>query len=51
MTRLLRRFVNLLRRERLERELDAELRAHLQLDMERNLRAGMPPAEARRRVS
>ena len=48
MTRLLRRLVNLFRRERLERELDAELRAHLQLDMERNLRAGMPPAEARR---
>jgi predicted permease len=44
----MRRLINAFRRERLERELDAELRAHIQLDIDRNLRAGMPPAEARR---
>ena len=40
--------VNLFRRGRQERELDAELRAHLALHIEENLRAGMHPAEARR---
>ena len=48
MTRWVRRLFNGFRTERLERELDAELRVHLQLDIDRNQRAGMPPAEARR---
>ena len=42
------RLVNLFRRERLERELDAELQAYLELDVEENIRRGMAPREARR---
>ena len=42
------RLVNLFRRDRLERELDAELRAYLELDVEENIRRGMAPPEARR---
>ena len=42
------RLVNLFRRERIERELDAELQAYLELDVEENIRRGMPPKEARR---
>ena len=40
------RLLNLFRRERLERELDAELRAYLELDVEENVRRGMAPTEA-----
>ncbi len=32
MTRWIRRLINLFRRERLERELDAELQTHLRMD-------------------
>ena len=42
------RVMNLFRRDRLERELDAELRAYLELDVEENIRRGMAPREARR---
>ena len=42
------RLMNLFRRNRLERELDAELRAYLELDVEENVRRGMAPQEARR---
>ncbi len=42
------RLVNLFRRERIERELDAELQAYLELDVEENIRHGMAPKEARR---
>ena len=42
------RLVNLFRRERLERELDAELQAYLALDVEESIRRGMAPGEARR---
>ncbi len=42
------RLVNLFRRERLEHELDAELLAYLELDIEENIRRGMAPREARR---
>ena len=42
------RLVNLFRRERIERELDAELQAYLELDVEENIRRGMAPEEARR---
>ncbi len=48
MTQWIRRLINLFRRERMERELEAELESHLGLETDRNLRAGMPPAEARR---
>ena len=39
---------NLLRRDRVERDLDDELRATLDLLVEEKARAGMPPDEARR---
>ena len=42
------RLVNLFRCERIERELDAELQAYLELDIEENIRRGMAPREARR---
>ena len=42
------RLMNLFRRDRLDRELDAELRAYLELDVEENVRRGMAPREARR---
>ncbi len=42
------RFTSLFRRERLERELDAELRYHIDMLVEQNLKTGMSPAAARR---
>ena len=42
------RLVNLFRRERIERELDAELQAYLELEVDENIRRGMAPQEARR---
>ena len=42
------RLLNLFRRDRLERDLDAELRSYLELDIEENIRRGMTPGEARR---
>ena len=42
------RLVNLRRRERLEHELDVELQAYLELDVQENIRRGMSPKEARR---
>jgi putative ABC transport system permease protein len=44
----LHRLRNLFRKERLERELNDELAAHLELHIADNLRAGMSPEEARR---
>src|SRR5947209_1854221 len=44
------RFVNLFRKQKLDRELSAELESHLQLHIEDNLRAGMSTVEARRRA-
>ena len=41
-------FRNLLRRDRTERDLDAEVRAHLDLLIQEKLREGLPPHEARR---
>jgi putative ABC transport system permease protein len=38
------------RRQRADRSLDAELSFHLEMETERNMRAGVPPAEARRRA-
>ena len=40
----------LLRRRRVESELDRELRLHLELETEENVRRGMAPDEARRRA-
>ena len=39
---------NLFRRSRVDREIDDELKAHIEMRMEDNLRAGMSPEEARR---
>src|SRR3981189_2114256 len=43
-----RRMANLLHRSRIDRDIDAELQAHLALRTEDNLAAGMSPEEARR---
>ena len=43
-----RRFANLFRRSRVDREIDAELQSHIALRIDDNLAAGMSPAEARR---
>jgi predicted permease len=45
---LLHRLSALLRRRRLEDDLDAELRSHLEMAVELNLRKGMTAADARR---
>lgn len=45
---LSRRFANLFRRSRVDREIDAELQAHIDLRMEANVAAGMTAEEARR---
>ena len=45
---LLRRIGNLFRRSRLDGEIDAELRAHIEMRIEDNIAAGMTPQEARR---
>src|SRR5829696_5549672 len=42
------RLGSLFRRQRLERELDAELRYHLDMLIEQNIGRGMPPETARR---
>ncbi len=44
----LRRSANLIRRSRVDREIDAELKAHIEMRTEDNLAAGMSPDEARR---
>ncbi len=40
----------LLRKERVERELDAEVRFHIEMETQQNVRSGMSAAEARRRA-
>ena len=42
------RLASLFRRDRLETELDAELQYHIDMLIEQNIAAGMPPDEARR---
>jgi len=46
--RLLHRLAALFRRDRLDRELDAEMADHLDLAIDENLREGMSPQDARR---
>ncbi|MFN2567634.1 MAG: ADOP family duplicated permease [Gemmatimonadaceae bacterium] len=46
--RIGRRVRSLLHRPRAERELEAELRFHLEMEMEKHVRAGLTPGEARR---
>jgi putative ABC transport system permease protein len=47
---LRRRWEVVFRKEDAERELDEELRFHLEKEIETHVAAGMPPAEARRRA-
>src|SRR5215467_6478192 len=44
LTFIIRRLIH---RRRAERELDEEIRAHLEIETERNIAGGMPPEEAR----
>jgi putative ABC transport system permease protein len=46
-----RRLRAVVRRDEVERELDEELTFHLEMETEKNLRAGMSPDEARRRAA
>src|ERR1700728_4575346 len=45
---MLRRFSNLFRSHKLQREIEAELRSHTEMRIEDTLAAGMTPEEARR---
>jgi len=45
---LMRRVSNLLSRAKADREIDAELRSHIEMRVEENLAVGMTPEEARR---
>ena len=45
---MLRRISNLFSRPKLGREIDAELRSHIEMRIEDNIAAGMSPGEARR---
>ena len=45
---VLRRITNLFHRSKLDEEIDAELRSHIEMRTADNLAAGMPPEEARR---
>ena len=44
---LLRRIVNLLRRSKMDREIEAELKSHIEMWIEENVAAGMTSDEAR----
>jgi putative ABC transport system permease protein len=50
LRRIIRRLSIFFRSDRLEREMDEELRTHLEMEIEDNLRTGMEPEEARRRA-
>jgi predicted permease len=45
---IVQRMANLFRKSRVNREIEAELRAHVEMRAEENLAAGMPPEQARR---
>ncbi|HVH69915.1 MAG TPA: ABC transporter permease, partial [Candidatus Dormibacteraeota bacterium] len=47
---LLHRFISLFRRAQLDRDLDREMSAHLELAIEENLQRGLSPREARRQA-
>jgi predicted permease len=47
---ILRRITNLFRRSKLDHEIDAELRAHIEMRTADNVAAGMSPEEARRQA-
>ncbi|MGH9734340.1 MAG: permease prefix domain 1-containing protein [Candidatus Acidiferrales bacterium] len=43
---ILRRIANLFHRSRLDQEIEAELRSHIEMRTADNIAAGMPPKEA-----
>ena len=45
-----RRFINLFRHSEIDRDINAELQAHIDLRMDANIAAGMSPDEARRQA-
>lgn len=45
---ILRRIANLFYRSKLDQEIDAELKSHIDMRTEDNIAAGMPPEQARR---
>src|SRR5262249_21627704 len=47
LSQLWRRLLSLLRRGRYEREMEEEMRFHLEMQIEQNLAAGIPAEEAR----
>ncbi|MGA9587559.1 MAG: ABC transporter permease, partial [Terracidiphilus sp.] len=47
---LFRRFANLFRRSTVDRDIEAELQAHIAMRVDANVAAGMSPAEARRQA-
>ena len=47
LSSLLRRWRALIHKDQLEQELDEEMRFHLERDIERNIKNGMSPADAR----
>jgi predicted permease len=47
---ILRRITNLLRRSKLDQEIEAELRSHIEMRTADNIAAGMSPDEARRQT-
>ena len=44
---MLKRLIALLRGEELDRGLNAEVRFHVEMETEKNIKLGMSPAEAR----
>jgi putative ABC transport system permease protein len=50
LRQLLERIGSIFRRSKLDRDVDAEMLAHLELAIEENLRRGLSPAEARRQA-
>ncbi|NIU75927.1 MAG: hypothetical protein GWN71_20875, partial [Gammaproteobacteria bacterium] len=49
MSRRLRHLLRVLfRKDRVERDMDEEMRFHVDLETEENIRVGMKPGEARR---
>jgi hypothetical protein len=48
---ILRRITNLFHRSKLEQEIEAELRSHIEMRTADNMAAGMSPEEARRDAS
>ena len=47
---ILTRLISLFRKRKLDAELDDELRFHLEMEEQQNIRGGMDPAEARRQA-